>query len=557
MHIAKLIGTDWAGISLIVAAGVGISAMFGALILVVARKPWLREQLFNYVVLVFFVFSEATGGLLALMLPFPLGKLKYLLNNNNSIIEWVYCSPPKPHAFVSLPVQSGVFYHLGENMEKPHTVIVSGKGNYLHTIDGQKIFDASGGAAVSCLGHGNLRINKKIAAQLKSGIPYASSTFWSNLPAEQLSKALILSTNGKMCKVYLCSSGSESTEAGIKASLDYHFIQNGNTYRHIIIFRDRSYHGNTLGALSISGFASRKEPYVPLLMNQVYSVSSCYPYRQRYEGESDTAFNDRKARELEALILKLGPEKVSTFIAEPVVGAALGCVPFVPGYLKAMQTVCRKYGVLFMVDEVMCGMGRTGTLHAWQAEPGFTPDIQTMGKGLGAGYQPIGAMMISKDIFKAFSKSGRFVHGQTYEGMPVQAVAALEVLTIIQEKNLLLNVRNKGLYLEQRLRSLLGDHPNVGDIRGKGLFWGIEFVIDKFTKKPFNPKLNVAPRLQKLAISSPYNMTIYQSTGCVDGISGDIIMLAPSFMVTYKDIDHIVDVLSRVINKTFENIDNK
>lgn len=206
--------------------------------------------------------------------------------------------------------------------------------------------------------------------------------------------------------------------------------------RKIIISRQRSYHGNTLGALSISGFASRKEPYIPLLMNNIYFVSSCYPYRQRYEGESDACFVARKAEELEALILKLGAEKVSTFVAEPVVGAALGCVPFVPGYLKAMQSVCRKYGVHIMVDEVMCGMGRTGTLHAWQAEPDFTPDIQTMGKGLGAGYQPIGAMMISEDIFKALSQSGEFVHGQTYEGMPVQASAALEVLRIIQDKNL-------------------------------------------------------------------------------------------------------------------------
>lgn len=441
-------------------------------------------------------------------------------------------------------------------MKKPHPVIVSGKGNYVYTIDGRKIFDASSGAAVSSLGHGNKRVNKAITAQLKK-ISYASSTFFSNIPAEELSKALVLSTNGAMDKAYLCSSGSEATEAGLKASFNSHYILDRNTSRQFIISRDRSYHGNTLGALSVSGFASRKQPYIPLLMKNVHFVSSCYPYRQRYEGESDAAFNDRKAVELEALILKLGPEKVSTFIAEPVVGAALGCVPFVPGYLKAMQIVCRKYGVHFMVDEVMCGMGRTGTTHAWQAEPGFTPDIQTMGKGLGAGYQPIGAMMISKDIFKTFSKSGEFVHGQTYEGMPVQAAASLEVLRILQEKNLVPRVSNLSPYFMERLNYKLGDHPNVGDIRGIGLFIGIEIVEDKFTKKPFHPQLRVAPMLQKLALSEPYNMTIYQSTGTVDGISGDHIMLAPSFLVTKKDIDHIVDVLSMVIKKTFENIDTK
>lgn len=371
---------------------------------------------------------------------------------------------------MSFPIQSSVFYHLGENMNKPHPVIVSGKGNNLYTKDGEKIFDASGGAAVSSLGHGNKRISKKIAAFLKSGITYASSTFWSNDPAEELSKTLIDSTGGKMSKAYLCSSGSEATEAAMKASRYCHYAKDRNTSRHIFISRDRSYHGNTLGALSLSGFASRKEPYLPLLINKVHFVSSCYPYRQRINGESDAAFNARKAAELKALILRLGPGNVSAFIAEPVVGAALGCVSFVPGYLKAMQNVCHKYGVHFIVDEVMCGMGRTGTMHAWQAEPGFTPDIQTMGKGLGAGYQPIGAMMISKDIFKVFSKSGHFVHGQTYEGMPVQAVASLEVLNIIKDKNLLLNVKKKGLYLEKRLRSMIGDHPNVGDIRGKGLF---------------------------------------------------------------------------------------
>lgn len=371
---------------------------------------------------------------------------------------------------MGLPIQSGVIYHLGEDVNKPNAVLKSGKGKYLYTKDGRKILDASGGAAVSCLGHGNTRITKKIYGVGKLGISYASSTFFSNDISESLCKELILSTNGAMRMAYLTGSGSEPNESAIKMACFYQFLKTGDTSRHILISRSRSYHGTTIGTLSISGFGSRKEPYLPLCMQDVYFVSPCYPYRQWEKGELNDAFNARKSAELEALILKLGPEKVSAFIAEPVVGAALGCVPFVPGYLKAMKEVCHKYGVLFIVDEVMCGTGRTGVLHAWQAESGFTPDIQTMGKGLGAGYQPIGAMMISNDIFNVLSKSGQFVHGHTFEGMPVQAVAALEVISIIKEKNLLLNVNKKGLYLEQRLRSILGDHPHVGDIRGKGLF---------------------------------------------------------------------------------------
>lgn len=469
-------------------------------------------------------------------------------------MEFLFTCPPKPHAFVGLPIQSSVIYHLGEDVNKRNAVLKSGRGKYLYTKDGRKILDASGGAAVSCLGHGNSRIVKEIYGVGKLGLSYASTTFFSNDISESLCKKLILSTNGAMRMAYLTGSGSEANESAIKMACFYHYLINGNTNRHILIARSRSYHGTTIGTLSISGFGSRKKPYLPLCINGVDFVSPCYPYRQREKGESNEAFNARASAELEALILKLGPEKVSLFIVEPVVGAALGCVPFVPGYLKAMKEVCHKYGVLLIVDEVMCGTGRTGVMHAWQAESGFTPDIQTMGKGLGAGYQPIGAMMISNDIFNVLSKSGQFNHGHTFESMPVQAAAALEVLNIIQEKNLLLNVNKRGLYLERRLRSVLGDHPHVGDIRGKGLFWGIEFVKNKNTKEPFNSKLNIAFKLQELAFSAPFNMMIYASTGCVDDKNGDVIMLSPPFTVTNKEIDHIVGVLSEVIKQTFDNI---
>ena len=389
---------------------------------------------------------------------------------------------------------------------------------------------------------------------METGTPYLSSAFWVSQPVEDLCKELIGGTEGKMARVYLTGSGSEAMEAALKAARQYFYEKDKETPRVNFIARMGSYHGNTIGALSVSGFPARRAPYIPFLMDNVHYISSCNPYRQRIEGESDVDFVARKADELEAKFQKLGPDTVIAFIAEPVVGAALGCVPYVPGYLEAMQAVCDKHGALLILDEVMCGTGRTGTLHAWQAE-GVVPDIQTMGKGLGAGYQPIAAVMFSEKAIKVLSEgSGQFIHGQTYQGMPIQASAALEVLRTIEEEELLKNISKQGARLEKGLKDMLGDHPNVGDIRGKGLFWGIEFVKDKGTKEPLDPELGVAQKILDLAISPEFNMTVYPGTGTVDGVRGDHIIIAPSYLVTEKDVDHIVKVVSAVIHKVFKEI---
>jgi len=445
-------------------------------------------------------------------------------------------------------------FSLGRDIHKEYTVILRGEGNYLITSDGRKVFDASTGAAVSCLGHGNKRVLKAMSKQMDTGITYLASSFWTNAIAEELCKELIKGTEGKMAKVYLTGSGSEAMEAAMKLSRQYFYDVDNNTSRVNYISREGSYHGNTLGALAISGFPNRKKPYIPILMENVYRISSCYPYRQRIEGETDKAFVSRKAAELEAKFQELGPETVIAFIAEPVVGAALGCVPCVPGYLKAMQDVCHKHGALFILDEVMCGTGRTGTLHVWQAED-VVPDIQTMAKGLGGGYQPIAAMLINHKVAKVlWDGSGQIVHGQTYQSMPIQAAAALEVQRIIRDDQLLANVTKQGAYMEKRLKAVLGDHPSVGDIRGRGLFWGIEFVKDKTTKEPFEPQLGIANKIQELAISSPFNLAIYLGTGTADGQRGDHIMLAPSYYTTKEDVDHIVNVLSLVVHIVFNKI---
>lgn len=445
-------------------------------------------------------------------------------------------------------------YSFHRHLHKVYTEIVGGKGNILTTKDNRKVFDACSGAAVSCLGYGNERVIKAIYEQLKTGTPYLASSFWASDVVEDLCGELIRGTDGQMARVYLTGSGSEAMEATIKLSRQYFYEKDKQTPRVNFIAREGSYHGNTMGALAISGFPARRAPYTPLLMKNVHHIPSCNPYRQRREGESDQVFVDRKVQELESKFLELGPETVIGFIAEPVVGAALGCIPCVPGYLKAMRDVCRKYGALFILDEVMCGMGRTGTLHAWQAED-VVPDIQTMAKGLGAGYQSIAAMMISQKVVKVMMEgSGQFVHGLTYQGMPVQAAAALEVQRIIREDKLMENVSKQGTLLEKLLKAMLGSHPNVGDIRGRGLFWGLEFVKDKATKEPFDPQLGVSQQIRDLAISPPFNMTVYPGTGTVNGVDGDHIILAPSYIITTKDVEDIVTKVTAVVKIVFSKM---
>jgi adenosylmethionine-8-amino-7-oxononanoate aminotransferase len=343
-------------------------------------------------------------------------------------------------------------------------------------------------------------------------------------------------------------------EATIKLSRQYFYENDKKTTRINFIARQNSYHGNTIGALGISGHLARRAPYQPFLMPNVHHISACHAYRQREEGESDATFVAKKAAELEAKFQELGPQTVIGFIMEPVVGAALGCVPCVPGYMKAMRDVCHKHGALFILDEVMSGMGRCGTLHAWQEE-GIVPDLQTIGKGLGAGYQPIAAVLVSRKVVDTLIKgSGQFVHGQTYQGMPIQAAAALEVQRIMREDKIMDNVNAQGSYLGKRLKALLGNHPNVGDIRGRGLFWGLEFVKDKETKEPFEPKLSVAQKVHDTAISEPFNLTLYPGSGTMDGVRGDHVMVMPSYIVTKEEIDHIAQVTSDAVHQVFKKI---
>ncbi|OJJ74529.1 hypothetical protein ASPBRDRAFT_39676 [Aspergillus brasiliensis CBS 101740] len=431
---------------------------------------------------------------------------------------------------------------------------IGGKGSYIFLEDGTKFLDSTGGAAVSCLGHGHEEVSQAVIDQINK-ISYCHTAFFGTEASEELATFLTESTGGKLSKLLVVNSGSEAVEAALKMARQY-FVElpTPQLQRSRFIARKPSYHGVTLGALSVGGHMIRREPFEPILSTNTSHVSPCYPYRGKNKGESDADYVARLAAELDAEFQRVGPENVCAFIAEPVVGAALGAVPALPGYFPAMKAICEKYGALFILDEVMSGMGRCGTLHAWEQED-VVPDIQTIGKGLGGGYAPVSGLLVSEKIVEVLDKgTGVFRHGQTYQGHPIACAAALAVQKVIKRDNLLENVRNMGKYLEDRLRSSLEHHPHVGDIRGKGLFWGIEFVKDKETKEPFSPEKGVAFQIQETGLKPEYGVSLYAANGTVDCMKGDHIILAPPYNVSKEEIDIIVDTAAKVLDVVFAKV---
>lgn len=421
-------------------------------------------------------------------------------------------------------------------------VAVGGEGCYLIDRGGKRYFDGSGGAAVSCLGHGDPEVTAAIKAQLDR-LAFAHTGFFTSEPAEKLADLVIANAPDGIDRVFFVSGGSEAVEAAIKLARQY-FLEKGEPGRHRLISRRQSYHGSTLGALAAGGNAWRREPYAPLLI-ETSQISPCFEYRGRRDDESAFDYGQRAADELETEILACGPETVMAFIAEPVTGGTAGAVPAVPGYFERISEICDHYGVLLILDEVMCGTGRTGTLFASEQE-GITPDIVTIAKGLGAGYQPIGAMLCSNKIYQAIEQgSGFFQHGHTYMGHPVAAAAGLAVLTAIMGRDLLANVRDQGVKLHEALTAAFAQHPHVGDIRGRGLFRALEFVEDRATKKPFDPKLGVHKKLKKTAFDA--GLICYPMGGTIDGVEGDHVLLAPPFIIEDRHVDEIVTKLDQAL----------
>ena len=420
--------------------------------------------------------------------------------------------------------------------------VARGEGCYLYDTNGKQYFDGSGGAAVSCLGHGDKEVIEAVQQQL-SDLAFAHTGFFTSEPAEKLADLLIQHAPGDLDRVYFVSGGSEATEAALKRPRQYH-VENGQPQRRHIIARRQSYHGNTLGVLAAGGNQWRREQFSPLLIDAKH-ISPCYEYAEKRDDETSFEYGQRVAQELEDEIIRLGPDSVMAFIAEPVVGATLGAVPPVEGYFKRIREICDQYGVLLILDEVMCGMGRTGSMFACE-DDGIVPDILCIAKGLGAGYQPIGAMICSSSLYQTISDgSGYFQHGHTYIGHPVACAAGLAVVNAILDRQLLPRVTQMGEMLKIQLQASLGQHPNVGDIRGRGLFAGIEFVSDRNSKTPLPPSLSVASKLKAAAFA--HGLICYPMPGTRDGKSGDHVLLAPPFIVSEEQVGEIVEKLTLAV----------
>jgi adenosylmethionine-8-amino-7-oxononanoate aminotransferase len=424
-----------------------------------------------------------------------------------------------------------------------YPIALSGKGIFIRDAAGKDYLDASGGAAVSCLGHSHPDVLDAMRAQLDK-LEYAHTSFFTTQVAEELASDLTAHAPDGLGHVFYVSGGSEAIEAALKLTRQY-WVERGEPQRRHFIARRQSYHGITLGALAIGGRPRQRKQFAPILI-ETHHVAPAYEYRERQNGETPQAYGERLAQELEAKIAELGGETVMAFIAETLVGATMGAVAAPPGYFKRIREVCDRHGILLILDEVMCGMGRTGTLHACEQE-GIAPDMMAIAKGLGGGFAPIGALLLHDKIFKTIAEgSGAFQHSHTYTGHPLACAAALAVQKVMRRDNLLANVRTQGAYLGRRLHERFGNHPFVGDIRGRGLFQGLELVADRGTKEPFEAQLKMNARVKREAMAR--GLLVYPMGGTADGTRGDHVLLAPPFIIDNTSVDMLVDRLGDAVD---------
>ena len=439
----------------------------------------------------------------------------------------------------------------GRNTRVNPPLVKGGKGVYLHDNTGKRYLDACGGAAVSCFGHGNTAIIEAVKNQLDN-IAYAHTSFFTSEPAENLASRLCDAAPEGIDRVYFVSGGSEAIEASIKLARQYH-VERGDQTRTEIIARRQSYHGNTLGALSTGGNLWRRRQFEPLLSPAMHHIDPCYFWRWGQPGESAYDYGQRVAHQLEEKIVELGSENVAAFVAEPVVGATLGAVTAEKGYFKTVREICNRHGVLLILDEVMCGMGRTGHLFASAAEE-IVPDIVCVAKGISAGVQPLGAMLCQSSIFQTIENgSGFFQHGHTNLAHPSACAAGCAVLDELQRQhpesgiNLVDSVRQRGTLLIDSIRQVFGNHPNVGDVRGRGFFIGIELVADRQTKEPLDAELKTHARVKKRAFEN--GLLVYPMGGTVDGQSGDHVLMAPPFISSDDELSEMSELLVRTVNE--------
>ncbi len=432
---------------------------------------------------------------------------------------------------------------LHRQLRGQYPLAAAASGCFIEDAEGRRYLDASGGAAVSCLGHGHPEVLAAMHAQLDR-IAYAHTSFFSTPVAEELADVLVGGAPAGISHVYLVSGGSEAMEAALKLARQY-FVEIGQPQRAKFIARRNSYHGNTLGALAVGGNAWRRQQFAPLLID-VEHVAPTYAYRDRQDDETEAQYCARLIAEIEQTIERVGGDKVIAFVAETVGGATSGCLTAPPGYYRAVRELCDRHGILLILDEVMCGMGRTGTLHACEQE-GVTPDLMAIAKGLGGGYQPVGAVLIGSRVIDAIAQgSGFFQHGHTYVGHPMACAAALAVQRVFRRDRLVERCASQGEKLMERLQAAFGQHPHVGDIRGRGLFRALELVADRATRAPFDPSRRTAARVRAEAMAA--GLLCYPMSGTIDGKNGDHVLLAPPFIVDDGELDLLVERLHTAID---------
>ena len=430
------------------------------------------------------------------------------------------------------------------SLQQAYPVAARASGMYIYDSSGKAYLDMCGGAAVSCLGHSHPDVLAVLHQQFDE-MAFAHTAFFSNEPQEKLASMIANEFGEKGARVYFTSGGSEANETAFKMAWQY-WRANGQLRKTKIISRQHSYHGNTLGALSASGNPVRRRAQDALLIEWP-RIAPCYAYRYQEEGESDVAYGLRAANALEKAIMKEGAGTIAAFIAEPVVGASLGAVAAAEGYWRRIREICDEHEVLLIADEVMCGTGRTGTFFAHEQE-GILPDIVTLAKGIGGGYMPLAATIVRKNIVDRFrQKDSGFDHGHTYVGHATACAAGVAVLDVIAKHRLLSTVKTNGSLLNEALVKAFADHPNVGDIRGRGLFRAIEFVADKARKMPLDDGPAIAKRLKYSAMRN--GLMCYPSGGLVSDGIGAHILLAPPYILEARHLDEMIEKLTLAVKE--------
>ncbi|HVP32736.1 MAG TPA: aminotransferase class III-fold pyridoxal phosphate-dependent enzyme [Steroidobacteraceae bacterium] len=422
--------------------------------------------------------------------------------------------------------------------------IARGAGSYLYDTAGRRYLDGSGGPAAFSIGHGNAEVNAAIAAQLAQ-VACGYRYLFTSTPLEELTSLLLSLCGPEFGHIVYSGSGSEAVESALKVALQYWDARGLSGKKHFIA-RERSYHGNTLGALSVSGFLERRRPFLGSLLDVTF-VSAANAYRP-LRGLAGAALVEALGSELDQKIAALGAERVAAFIFEPVVGAAGGVVPAPEGYARAVQAVCARHGVLVIADEVMSGAGRCGTWRAL-AHDGVVPDIMAVGKGLAGGYIPLAATILKRELGDTMlARHGAILTGHTYSGHTTACAAGLAVQRIIQRESLVARVRERGTALLAELRRALGRFAEVGDVRGRGYLIGVEFVRDRSTREPLPPARAFSQALGRRAFED--GLIVYPCAGNVGGTAGDTVIVAPPYNASDAELEELIERLSRAIERT-------